>query len=215
MMNLENITKTLTQNGDKWTDWSYIREHIFLCIAKQDTVRNAVVRNYLNVSMYMRVCVDSAIDDSLSYKVTKELICKSGVPEELFWLAAEENRRKYCSVRPMSKMLGFPASDDEMIYVATTNGIPGGAGALYLTDMFRLFCQLHDEASLFVLPSSSEELLILPESKIADYATAKDLAELVQSVNGTPDLVDPQIQLDPVVYQYRMDQNTVSIAERA
>ena len=64
--------------------------------------------------------------------------------------------------------------------------------------------------SVLILPSSTQELLIIPENDNVCYA---DFASMVDEVNRAE--VDPLIQLDPVVYRYDLESDSIKIVAEA
>ena len=107
----------------------------------------------------------------------------------------------------MSEILGLP-DDDQPLYIATTGQMTGGASVLYFPEVFRSFCEDHGEEACYMLPSSTEEILVLRETALDDgLLTVDELVRMVETINE--DQVDPVLQLEPAVYRY--DNNTDEI----
>ena len=91
-------------------------------------------------------------------------------------------------------------------YVATYHNKAYGAGILAVTKVLHDFCSANGYDQIYILPSSTEEILLLPVM-LSDPET---LAAMVNSVNA--ETVDPLLQLNPTVYLYDDDLDTVTIA---
>ena len=118
----------------KMTDWKYVRENIFLSLAKRGT-EEVVKKQYLNLELQIRLRLDLGPDQSGTIRVTEKLIEATGVSEEDFWKAAEKNTASAAFICNMAELLGLDADNDDTLYVATTH-LPGGASVLYLSDPF-------------------------------------------------------------------------------
>ena len=205
------LAKDTTSFGvERLTDWSYVKEHAYLSVQKRGT-EDFIKRPYLNLEIVLRIYLDLG-DEAGSVKVTSGLIDQLGITEETAWEAACDNTRRHISVRNLADILGGEPSEDDMLYVATA-GQHGGAAALCYKEVFREFCLNHGEADVYILPSSTEEVLVIPGSKVGIMLTVRDLAQMVDSINRSQ--VDPIIQLEPAVYRFSLMEDTISIAATA
>lgn len=192
------------------TDWSYVRDHVFISIQRHSNDYCAK-KELLNLEVCARVYINMTDSNyNGSYKMTQELLQKMDVSEEELWEASLNNSRPLYSVHSMSAMLGLKETQDEVLYVVTADGISDGAGALCFPEVFREFCKAHSEESCVILPSSTQEVIVLPGSTVESQMDLSTLCEMVYSINR--DVVDPLIQLDPVVYQYSLETDAITIA---
>lgn len=202
----EKLPEISTQ---KLTNWEYVRKNIFLSIAKNGT-EDVVKKPYLNLDLQIRLQLDLGQDQTGTIRVTDKLIKEVGVPEEAFWKAAEQNTADAASIFSMMELLGlYMDSDDDFLYVATTH-LPGGASVLYLPDLFRQYCEENGEDTCYILPSSTEEVIVISASKVPEHMEVSDLAYLVRQINA--EQVDPVIQLEPVVYRYTLASGAIEMA---
>ena len=194
------------------TDWKYVKKNLFLSLAKRSD-ESVVKRPYLNLELQIRLRLDLDADMTGSIRVTDSLVEATGVSEEEFWTAAEKNTADAACVCSMMELLGLDGStDDDMLYVATTH-LQGGASVLYLPELFRQYCEEHDETECYILPSSTEEVIIVAGTTVGRHMDVSDLAYMVRQINA--DQVDPVIQLEPVVYRYCLNSNAIELVCKA
>ena len=191
------------------SDWDYVKEHLYLSVQKHSTDQ-VFKRDCLNLELIMRVSLDFS-GSSASTKVGSSLAKMLGVSEQELWDTAMKNCSKAYEVRAMSDILGIPTDADSSLYVVTTQDAKDGASALAFPHVFRDFCEEHSEQSVYILPSSTEEVLIVPGS--STLSDPQDLAYMVRDINGS--IVDPTIQLPAVAYQYRLDTDRIEIVAEA
>lgn len=180
-------------------------------MAKRGT-EEVVKKQYLNLELQIRLRLDLGPDQSGTIRVTEKLIEATGVSEEDFWKAAEKNTASAAFICSMAELLGLYADDDDTLYVATTH-LPGGASVLYLPDLFRQYCEEHGEDMCYILPSSTEEVIVIAGSKLRNDLEVSDLAYMVNEINAAQ--VDPILQLEPVVYQYTVSSDEVKMIYKA
>ena len=192
------------------TDPVYVKDHVYLSVQKpgeEDVVR----KQYLNLELFMRITLDlGGQTGNGSVKVTPGLVAQLGIAEDELWRCASANSHAGASVRSMSEILGLPDTDGEQsLYVATTGQLTGGASVLYFPEVFKSFCENYGEEACYMLPSSTEEILVLRETALDDgYLTVDELVHMVETVNKQ---VDPLIQLTPAVYRYSIATDAVEI----
>lgn len=192
------------------TDWKYVKEHITLGIQRKSENVNLVKKELLNLEIYLKITLDlKNTDDIGTCKLNRELQNRLNVTEKELWEAAYENTFKSYSIKNMYEMCGVENTDDCMMYVVTSS-LQNAATALCFPELFSEFCAEKGEDGCYILPSSIEELIVLPHSAVQKSGMrASDLANMVQSVNK--EAVEPEIQLDPVVYFYDCTLNEVDI----
>ena len=146
-----------------------------------------------------------------SVKVTPGLVAQLSIMEDDLWDYAAANSLKEASIRSMAEVLGLPDTDGEQsLYVATTGQLTGGASALYFPEIFHAFCEDRGEEACYMLPSSTEEILVLRETALDNgRLTVNDLVRMVETINE--DQVDPILQLEPAVYRYSIDTDEIGV----
>ena len=65
----------------------------------------------------------------------------------------------------------------------------------------------------YILPSSTEEVIVIAGSKLRDDMDVSDLAYMVNEINTAQ--VDPILQLEPVVYQYTVSSRKIKMICKA
>ena len=192
---------------ERLTDWSYVRDHAYLSLQKRGT-EDIVKKPYLNLELVLRIFLDLG-DEAGSVKVTSGLIDQIGVTEEEIWQAAKENTRRHITVRSMAEVLGLGTEDEDQLYVVTA-GMYGGASALFYPEVFRMYCEEHGEAEAYILPSSVDEILVLPGSNVGRTITVDELARMVQTINEGQ--VSPIMRLPAEVFVYDLAADSIKIA---
>lgn len=192
------------------TDWKYVKEHITLGIQRKSANVSLVKKELLNLELYLKITLNlKNTNDVGTCKLNRNLQEQLKVTEKGLWEAAYENTFKSYSIRNMYEMCGVENTDDCMMYVVTSS-LQNAATALCFPKLFKEFCADKGEAGCYILPSSLEELIVLPHSAVQRAGMrASDLANMVQSVNE--EVVEPEIQLDPVVYFYDCTLNEIDI----
>ena len=193
------------------TDPTYVRSHVYLAAQKRSE-DDIVKRDYLNLELFLRIMLDLGEQAGTgSVKVTPGLVEQLGIAEDELWKCASANSHAGSNIRSMAEVLGLPDTDGEQsLYVATTGQLTGGASVLYFPEIFHAFCEDHGEEACYMLPSSTEEILVLRETALDNgRLTVNDLVRMVETINE--DQVDPILQLEPAVYRYRIDSDEIDV----
>lgn len=181
----------------------------FLCLQKQGEEK-IIKREYLNLEIYVRLSItDFSFNDSkASTKVTRSMLEMTGVTEDELFEAARKNSLFMAQISSLAEALGLSEEfiGEAPFYVGTYSDKCHGATVLALPEVIHSFCQEKGFDQLYILPSSTEEVLLIPDMT-GDPAM---LAQMVNEVNTSE--VDPVMQFDPVVYLYDDATETVSIA---
>lgn len=193
----------------------YARKHASLAIRKISG-EDLVKQNILNLEAYVRVAVDMG-NDTGYLKADKTYLQATDLTEAELWEAAVRNTRQTLKIYSMAELLELPEElmeelrDETSVpfYVCTTTDRTNGATALYFPDIFKEFCETHGLVSLWLIPSSTEEVLINQQMDLEPEV----LAMMIEDINIAT--VDPLIQLDPVVYKYDLKTNAITIAADA
>ena len=193
-------------------DPEYIRDHVYLGIQKQGD-EELVKKTYLNTELFLRVYLTAGNGQIGSYKVTPGLLAATGLPEEELWMLALNHTRARARIRNMADLLPVPDCGGNPLLVGDAEQLQEGACILAFPEVFRSYCTEHAEEQLIILPSSTQEVIILPGSGLNQYFSVEDLAGMVASVNEAE--VDPKLQLDPVVYRYSLAADLLEIAGMA
>lgn len=188
-------------------DPDYIRNHAFFTV-QQGMKDNALTRPLLNLHMILRMKVKGFEDDEgsiASMVLNEDFISEAGIDPDEVWDCARKNMT--FNIQSMAYSLGIPF-DENFFYIVTTKECIFGASALAYPEIFEKFCCDTGHHRLWILPSSTQEVLILPDDKMGFDADA--LAEMVKEVNES--VVPEQIQLPPVPYLFDVETGEIRIA---
>ena len=192
----------------KLSDPDYIKKNVIVTMQKQST-EDLCKRDFLDLEGVIRVVIADDNHESIgSVKITRQLQETLGLSDDELFEHALANMRERFQVKTLSEVIGLPA---DMIgpcpfYVCSTDRQTAGASALMMPEVFKAFCDKKGLEECTILPSSTEELLILA-GRNEDAAA---LAAMVSEVNDT--VVDRVMQLNPTVYVYNTKTGVVSIA---
>ena len=197
------------------TDRDYVLSHLRLAVQRKSAdVTDVITKQILNLELFMRLRVDSLCDENstASTRVTPTILSLADISEDEAWEAATRNTERELVIGSMSELLFGDDSLESMFFIATTKDKLDGAAVIAFPEMFRAFCKAHETSGVCILPSSTEELLLIPETP--DMFSYADMAELVASVNASG-VTDPRIALEAVAYRYDTATNALSIAAMA
>lgn len=185
----------------------FVKSHLYVSVHRRSNGKDVLSRNHLNLEVVMRLHIFDNQDERGSIKVSSSLLAMSGLSIDDAWKIALANTKALISIRSMASVLGvseelFPT----LFYIATTDNGMDGASALLYVEIFKDFCIKHKIDACIILPSSTQEVIIVPDEGCVCY---KDFAVIVNDINNTN--VDPLIQLDPVVYRYDLCSNMIKI----
>lgn len=175
-----------------------------------------------DLAVVYRFILDSNEEGRTSILATNDIIDRMGISQEQLKADALENAPE---IRPavikgmgevmremmepeLLEMLGIPAEEDELMYVATVPDRNSGAGVLAYQDFM-------DQAAeklggdFFILPSSIHEILLLPDD---GNMAVDDLRNMVIEVNATQ--VSPEERLTDNVYHYDAKDHIFELAEK-
>ena len=198
-------------DSSTFTDWDFVKDHVYIGIQRQGKER-LVKKEFLNLELIMRVYLDlDGKGKTGTTKVTEDYVrAIGGVTVDDLWRHAIENSRSLYRIRPMGDILGI---DDIGMYVAASDKLIDAASVIYFREYFRGFCQDHGCDSCYILPSSTQEMIVLPHEVCRGVADTQTMANMVMDINASE--VDPVIQLDPCCYRYSLETDAVEIAARA
>ena len=209
MTNFDNFEMRKQQLEDCICDWNYIKNHVFLCVQKQNT-GDILKKHYLNFEVCMKVLLPSDEREArISLTVTESFRKSMGVMEAKLWKIADLNTKYRFRTRKLSEMFPFPFDDESGLYVVTTETGWDGVTALLFNEVFHQFCLEHEILECYILPSSTHEVLVLGENDVSEEQL-QTLPQMVRDINAS--CVDEEIQMDPVVYRYNLMEDRIVIA---
>lgn len=192
------------------TDPAYISSHVYLTIQRCSNDREGTIKkDFLNLELVPRISLEFD-GQHASTKINHNLLEQADISEDVLWTMARHNMAGQFRVFTLSEIMDFPEefTPEVPFSIVSTDSRTNGATALAFPEVFRTFCEEHGLASCLILPSSIEELIVMPEG-LEDFSIPA-LACMVNDINH--DVVDELIQLDPVVYRYDPASDEVTIA---
>ena len=197
-------------DAEQLMDWEQIHSHVYLSAQKKSNEK-VLKRPFLNLELIVRIEVNLGHETG-SVKMTNDMLHRIDADETTIWKAAATNTHRNVSVRSIAEIIGMEPEEKDSLYIASA-GRSGGASVLYFADAFRRHCEEKGETECYILPSSTEEVIIVPGSGIGASLSVHELANMVRTINA--EQVDPIIQLEPAVYRYSVADNAVEIAGMA
>lgn len=200
-------------NPNRLNDWEYLKKHLYVGVQRQTCDFSIVKHKFLNLECYLYIVMDIGNEEKIgSIKLKKDFVSRLNIPEAIFWRTAFRNTASSYSFMTMADILQQSTGLSDIMYIVTSE-YGKAASALTFPILFHRFCEEKEENSCYILPSSTEDLIILPGSFLAaSQIDPVDLANLVYEINQ--DVVDPMIQLDPIVYYYDVVSKQVKIISR-
>jgi len=147
--------------------------------------------------------------------LTPQILSQSGLSKDELFDAAKSNSVEVASITSMAEALGAPEElfSEIPFHVGTYKDTDGhlmghGAGILALPEVIHDFCISKGYAgkAIYILPSSTEEILLLP----TESANPEELSSMVSEINAST--VDPILQLEPTCYIFDDSTQEVRIA---
>ncbi|MBR3122405.1 hypothetical protein IKF28_03115 [Candidatus Saccharibacteria bacterium] len=194
-----------------------VKPHLSLMVKPRNNDTSVIKRPLLNLDLVVCFKVKKGFQAGV-FGVLPELAHCFNESEDTFFQLAYENTKETFKICSMSSaLMGFSDTDesdispaeDDLMYVCTTKDKLNGAVALNYPEVFKSFCEEKHLPGIYIIPSSIHELILLPTFAF----NPEELAQMVLSVNET--VLEPDIRLDPVVYEYRPRTNQVTIAAMA
>lgn len=195
-------------NISKLQDRNYVLANVVVVMEKKSQ-ESIIKRDFLDLQGVVRIVISDGNGVIGSAKVTETMAKGLELTEDDLFAAALANMRTRFCIKSMSELLGLPQElEDELsMNIVTTNTATAASAALMVPDVFSEFCVKHGVSQCTILPSSAEELIVLPGKQDAEH-----LVCMVNEINN--EVVDATIQLNPTVYLYDADTGKVSIAAK-
>ena len=184
----------------------YMLNHCYLAIQKQSE-EDLIKSSYLNVEAIIRFRFKLKDDgDSASLTITKKYLDMLGVTEDEIWTAAITNTLPTLQICSLDRIFNMDRDNETCpLFVASTENGIDGAVAILFPFLFRKFCLEQNEMGCIILPSSTQEVIVLRQS-VWD-GSVDNLVDMVRSVNAAE--VEDVLQLSPAVYRYDLFTDTI------
>lgn len=181
----------------------------------RDELTEIPYRKYLDLAVYCRIVLGKNEDGIISNVVRKSMLRYWKISESELWETAKSNfQREEFLIRHIDDEIGYPkryldkfanlhGKKDEA-YVLTNEYRNHGASAMLRLDILREFAERMD-GDLFILPSSLNEVILLPDRKDRN---PDSLRSLVQK-NNRDYAVDEELSEN--LYYYRLEKNRIEV----
>ena len=211
---VENAQMQLDSN---WLmDYDEVKDKLFIRLsnaeANADLLQGAPHKDVSDLAITYHIMVDVQNGGVASTMVSNQLMEKYGITAEQLHADAVESSQRIMPARldTMQNIMAAimpsvfdepdvladePAPGSTMMVLTNQNGL-NGAAALFYPDMLDKVSE-HFAGDFFVLPSSTHEVIMIPNDGTADFRT---LEQMVQEINMTQ--VSPEERLSDHVYQY-------------
>lgn len=190
--------------------------------ANADLLANVPHDRMEDLAVVYRFVMESSEDGRASILVTNNLMDRMGVSHEQLRADALENSPEIRPVVIMGmnevmkemidpevyEMFGIPDDAEETMYVATVPDKNSGAGVIAYQDFMDQAAE-RVGGDFFVLPSSINEILLVPDN---GDMTADALRDMVKDVNAKE--VSPEERLSDNVYHYDSKDHVFELAEK-
>jgi hypothetical protein len=153
-----------------------------------------------------------ATDDFLDMKIVYCLYFKEGIAEPTKYLfdlksitqdelrrAARKNICGKAVIKPMSDVLGIPASDYP-IFIVSNHELRYGASMMTSNNLLKDLSRMLGDG-FYIIPSSVHEVIAIPDFG----GDAVKICEYIKSINGNPDIINREDVLSDNLYKYTGD----------
>lgn len=181
----------------------------------RDELTEIPYQKYLDLAVYCRIILGKNEDGIISNVVRKSMLRYWKISESELWETAKSNfQREEFLIRHIDDEIGYPkryldkfanfhGKKDET-YVLTNEYRNHGASAMLRLDILGKFAERMD-GNLFILPSSLNEVILLPDRKDRE---PDFLRSLVQK-NNRDYAVDEELSEN--LYYYRREKNRIEV----
>lgn len=143
--------------------------------------------DFLDLSAVIYVLLGSTDEGISSTIVKNEMLTYWNVEDEELFKVAYNNSNilfplEICSMRKILESYGvkYPYCDEIDMYIASNNKRLNGAAAIMYKELFDEFCIQHSLNSVYIIPSSINELILLP---IDDDINPTAIQLIIREVN--------------------------------
>ena len=147
----------------------FFLQHVRSCLRPAtDDEETLTYPAFGDLEEYFRVFMEPYNDDSYpTVVVQKAHLDGFGIDAAELRKAGRDNLRKVVQILPMAEVIAalmgmdVPSGDEELLYVATTKDKLHGASIMLLGDVLTDFCKDHGLDSVWIIPSSKHDILLV------------------------------------------------------
>lgn len=173
-------------------DRDYILEHSVSCIRHETEDKNAVKwQVYGDLEEYIRLYLGHDEDGNVeSVIISDKLIDYAGITRDELRVHARRNLRENVQIQDMRdvliQLMDLPGEalgsygTEDMLYVASNKDRLNGASVMLLEDVLQEFCIKHGFESIYIIPSSLHEVLL-----VSTDMPIMEINKMITEVNET------------------------------
>lgn len=160
------------------------------------------LRQVIGTDVYTSVSLDGRL------ATVGDIVEEGFTSMEDAFIAARNASLDLVEIANIGEMFGHEGLD---LFALTTNGGRRGASVLSMTTCFRDICRKLNVTGVYLLPSSINEALVVPDTLDASIAKkVSGLKMIVREINGDKSLVPEEIVLSDNVFYYKSGDASLS-----
>lgn len=219
--NVDSILLLYRKRKEVPSDWDFahwekikqnVRIRLVRLAGNEEYLKGKIYKQVLDMAMIFTVVLEGGKEGEAYMAVTREHLKMWHVSIEEVYLTAIENLRKEEFVIEDMYSLLPPEIADELgkspLFVFSARNRMYGARAMLRKDMLKAFAE-EQESSLFILPSSVHEVLLLRDEKGIE---AEWLKGMVCTINVDANVISKEDVLSDSIYYYDRERNELRIA---
>lgn len=197
---LEAVNNLPELNAEDMTNPDYILTHAFFSIQRPGYGYNQgfITKPLMNQELSLRISVNLGGNEG-STRLSPEMLEQADLSPDKVWEAAFRNMEGKFQIINITDMFGM--------FMPMEMFVVQDAAVLAFPEVFRDFCKSESINSCLILPSSTEEVIVLPEGVVKENSA--EMLNMVHDINKT--VVDPLIWLEPAVYKYVYTTNEIQM----
>ena len=167
------------------------------------SIRDCIpLRQVIGTDVYTSVSLDGRL------ATVGDIVEEGFTSMEDAFIAARNASQDLVEIANIGEMFGYEGLD---LFALTTNGGRRGASVLSMTTCFRDICRKLNVSGVYLLPSSINEALVVPDTLAASIAKkVSGLKMIVREINGDKRLVPDEIVLSDNVFYYKSGDTSLS-----
>lgn len=201
--------------------WNYekIKDRIIFKLLNKgmnvNYLKDKLYRDYLDMAEVFHITIEMTDNNVMATTlISKELLSKWNVSVDEIYKQSLKNMQMLLPERisPIEKILDLNEEDNynrqvSSFYVLSNIYMNNGAAAMLYEDVLKLFSEEQGTDEVIIIPSSVEEVILIPKLGKNDISEKK-CSELLSEVNN---IIEEEIVLSNNIYIYNHTDNKVKI----
>ena len=152
------------------------------------------LRQVIGTDVYTSVSLDGRL------ATVGDIVEEGFTSMEDAFIAAKNSSQDLVEIANIGEIFGHEGLD---LFALTTNGGRRGASVLSMTTCFRDICRKLNVTGVYLLPSSVNEALVVPDMEASIAKKVSGLKTIVREINRDKSLVPEEIVLSDNVFYYK------------